>query len=233
MQNRAAFAFSLVMMASLHVYMLNAVTVPKQIITVKPQKKVSPVINLQQVVIKKPEPIMEPVVEETVPEPPKPVVEKVIPAPPPVIKKKAMQKMVKKKKKKKIVKKKENKRKKLSKKIERNVSKTASKMQCSAPKQKAIKNAYLAKVRRTIEQHKKYPRTAKRMRQQGVVYVKFTISRNGKVHHIRLVKKCLHSKLNKAALKILKEIGAFAPIPKELKESTLSLTVPIRYKILH
>ena len=71
------------------------------------------------------------------------------------------------------------------------------------------------------------------MKQQGTAYVKFTISSNGKIRHIGLAKKCPFSKLNKAALNILKKIGAFAPIPKELNETYLSLTVPIKYKILN
>ena len=71
------------------------------------------------------------------------------------------------------------------------------------------------------------------MKQQGVVYVKFTISSNGSIKHIALAKRSSYAKLNKAALKILKNIGAFAAIPRELGEKYLSLTVPIRYKIIH
>ena len=244
MKHKLLFVFALGVTVALHAYVLQTTKVKQDVIAVKPQKKVSPIIHLQRVAIKKPEPVVEPV-QEVVPEPPKPVVEEVLVVPPKVIKKKAIQKVLKKvKKKKKIIKKIVKKKKvrtkrKLSKKKTKKKSKTkkvakvSSKAKRSAPKQKAIKNAYLAKIRRIIEQHKKYPKSAKRMRQQGTAYVKFNISSNGKVRHISLAKKCPFSKLNKAALKILKNIGTFAPIPKEMGVNYLSLTIPIKYQILN
>ncbi|WP_294959330.1 energy transducer TonB [Sulfurovum sp.] len=197
-----------------------------QIVTVKPQAKVSPIIQLRHVVIKKPEPIptVEPVKKEVHPEPPKPVVEEVAVLPK-KIEKKAIQKVLKKK----VLKKKRT-RKKVAKK---KVLKSVPRQKRSSPKQKAIKNHYLAKVRSTIEHRKKYPRSAKRLRQQGVVSIRFTIYKDGHIGAIALMKKSSYTKLNQAAINILKRIGAFAPIPKELAKSTLSLTVPIRYKILN
>ncbi len=229
MQNKTVFVFSLLAIVSLHIYMLRTVSIPKQIVTVKPQKKVSTIINLQRVSIKEPESIV-----KVVPEPPKPVVEEVVVLPPKVIKKKALRKVVKKVNK--TVKRKAVKKKKIVKKKKtkiRKVAKTTSKTHRSAPKQKAIKNAYLAKIRRIIEQHKRYPKGAKRMKQQGTAYIKFSISADGTVHHIGLAKKCPFTKLNKAALKILQNIGKFDAIPTTIGKSHLSLTIPIAYKILN
>lgn len=233
MKNKLLFTFALITIALLHDYILNSIKVKENMVAVKPQKKVSPIINLQRVAIKKPEPIVEPVVEE-VPEPPQPVVKEII-VPPKKIKKKAIKKVVKKKINKKIVKKVvKKKKKKVAKKQKtkkQKIAKKPSRMQRSAPKSKAIKNAYLAKVRRTIERRKKYPKAAKRMRQQGTAYIKFTISSNGSIKHVKLSKSCPYAKLNKAALNILKKIGSFGPIPKELGKKYLTLTVPIKYKI--
>ena len=226
MKNKIIFAFALITTGLLHSYVLNSVKLKQHVIAVKPQKKVSSIINLQRVAIKKQEPIVQPAMEEVLPEPPKPVVEEVVVVPP---KKKKVKKKVAKKK---VVKKKKVIKTKKSSKPKR-VAKMSSKAQLSSPKQKAIKDHYLSKVRRMIEQRKKYPHAAKRLRQQGVVYVKFTISQDGTIRHIGLVKKSRHEKLNKAALSILKKIGAFAPIPKELGERYLSVTVPIKYKILN
>lgn len=224
MKHKIIFIFTFIAIGLLHAYILSDVKLKQQMVAVKPQKKVSPVINLQRVVIKVPEPVVEPVMEEVVPEPPKPVVEEVVVVPPKMIKKEEIQK---------VKKKKRVKEKRVAKKKRKRVVKKRSKAQLSAPKQKVIKAHYLAKVRRVIEQHKKYPRAAKRMRQQGIAYVKFTINMDGTIRHISLAKKCRHAKLNRAALDILKKIGAFAPIPKELGERYLSLTVPIKYKILN
>ncbi len=234
MNNKITFTFTFVTIGLLHAYVLNSVTLEKKIIAVEPQKKVSTVINLQRVAVRTPEPVAKSVVEEVLPEPPKPVVEEVVVVTPKKIEKKAIKKVVKKKKiaKKKVTKKKVAKKKKKTTKPKK-VAKQTSKAQRSSPKQKSIKNHYLAKVRKMIEQRKKYPKAAKRMRQEGVVKVKFTIGKNGVIRNIRLAGKCSYMKLNKAAMKILKKIRAFAPIPKELSERYLSLTVPIRYKILN
>ena len=221
MNHKIIFTFTFVTIGLLHAYVLSSVTLKENMIAVEPQKKVSSVINLQRVLINTSEPMIEPVTE-VLPEPPKPVVEEVVVPIPKKIKKKAVKKVQKKK----IVKKKKSTK-------AKKAAKQRSKSQLSSPKRKAIKNAYLAKVRRTIEQCKKYPKAAKRMRQEGVVKVHFTIGKNGGIRNIRLVGKCPYAKLNKAAMKILQEIASFAPIPKELDERYLSLTVPVRYKILN
>ena len=248
MQNRSLFLFSFIAITVLQGYVLQKVKIKDQMIAVKPQTKVSPIIRLRHVVIKKPKllPKVEPIKEEMHPKPPKPVVKKVVTIPK-KIKKKTIKKIIKKKKvikKKRIIKKATKKpinkkaptiksvatKKKVPK---EKIQKRIPRLQSSSPKQKTIKNNYLAKVRSTIEHRKKYPRTAKRLRQQGVVIIGFTIYKNGHIGDIKLVKKSSYAKLNHAAIKILKRIGAFSPIPKDFRESSISLTVPIRYKILN
>lgn len=228
MNDKVLFPLSLLVIALLHVYILSTINVKP--VVVKVQNKVSPIINMQHVVIKEPEPIVEPVVEEVVPEPPEPVVEEVI-VPPKKIKKKAIKKVVKKK----VVKKKKVKKKKVKKKNvkKKKVLKKRTARQASSPQQKSIKNAYLSKIRRSIERRKKYPKSAKRAKQQGTVRVRFTINANGSIRNISLVGGTPYAKLNKAAFKILRRIGSFAPIPKELGKRSLTVTVPIRYKILN
>lgn len=251
MKNKVTFALAFMMTILLHSYVLNTTQIKQTLVTVQPQKKVSPIINLQRVVLKQ-EPVVEPIVEpvvkkEVLPELPEPVVEPIV-VPPKKIKKKALKKVVKKPKilkkkikkkkviKKKIVKKKKKiKKKRLVKKVTKKtkVSKKASITKRSSPKQKAMKRSYLAKIRSIIEKKKKYPRAAKRMKQEGVVSVHFTISKNGQIKQLRLAKKCPYAKLNKAAMHILKKIGSFPPIPHHMDKSYLSLTIPIRYQILN
>ena len=97
--HKLLFVLTLILTVALHAYVLQTTKVKQNIIAVKPQKKVSPIIHLQRVTIKKSEPVVEPV-QEVIPEPPKPVVEEVLVVPPKVIKKKAVQKVLKKVKKK-------------------------------------------------------------------------------------------------------------------------------------
>lgn len=231
MKNKLLFSFAFVATIVLHAYVLQTSQITQNILTVEPQKKVSTIINLQRVAIKTPPPA-----KEVLPPPPEPMVEEILSPMPKKIKKNALEKV----KKKKVVKKKSPKKKKVKKKKNtkekkrkppKKVQRVASKSQLSSPKKKALKNTYLSQVRKKIEQYKTYPRIAKRMKQQGTAHVKFTISSNGKIRHISLAKKCPYKKLNQAAVSILKQIGSFSPIPKELEETYFSLTVPITYKI--
>jgi protein TonB len=102
----------------------------------------------------------------------------------------------------------------------------------ASPKQKQIKNTYISHVKRLIHQKKRYPRLAKRMGHEGTVKIAFTIQANGSIVEARVLSGSGHQRLDKAALKILKSIGRFPPIPKEVGDSTLSITLPIRYKLI-
>ncbi|MEA2047127.1 MAG: TonB family protein [Campylobacterota bacterium] len=219
MKYKAVFIISFLIVTFIHAYILHSKVEPRVVKRFfPPVDKVSPIINLQQVSIKEPEPIVEaepkpePIVEPEVTKP-EPIIEKAIPTP----KKKKI------KKKKKVVKKKRHKKKR--------VNKQTSSSQISAPKRKAIKDTYLAKVRRVIEGKKKYPKISKRRREEGTVYIQFTINKNGNIINIVLKKKSRYTKLNQAAMKILKEIGSFPSIPKEISKSSLTITVPIKYNI--
>ena len=96
MKNKLLFTFALVTIVVLHAYVLHTAKIKPVMIAVKPQEKVSPIINLQRVAIKTPKPIVEPV-KEVHPEPPELVVKEVLVVPPKVIKKKVIKKVVKKK----------------------------------------------------------------------------------------------------------------------------------------
>lgn len=207
MNYKAGFIVSFFIVALMHFYVLNYELNKKAVKIYSPVKKVSNVINLQQVSIKEPEPIIEPEVKKMEPKP-EPIVEKVIPIP--VEKKKPIKKKVTKKKK---------------------MVKKSSVMKISGPKQRAIKDNYYSQVRREIEKKKKYPNVSLRRKEEGTVYIKFTINKNGSIRDIKVTERSRYKRLNQAAVKILKEIGSFPSIPKELGKNYLLLTVPIKYNI--
>lgn len=225
MINKIIFTFTFVAVGLLHAYVLSVAKINQNAIALEPQKKVSSVINLQRVAIKTPEPVVEPVKEEVLPQPPEPVIEEVVVIPPKIVEKKMIKKVVKKKvtKKKKVVKKKKKPEK---------IAKRSSKAQLSSPKRKRIKNSYLSKVKRTIEQRKRYPKAAKRLKQEGSVTVRFTILGNGRIKNITLLAGSKYKKLNRAAIKTIERIVSFGPIPKELNEKSMVVTLPIKYEIL-
>lgn len=97
----------------------------------------------------------------------------------------------------------------------------------------SIKNEYLLKLRALIEVHKKYPKRAKRLNQQGKVIVAFKINKNGQISSIKLKSKSRYKRLNNAALDILRKIVRFEPIPDELEKTQWTINIPISYFILN
>lgn len=155
----------------------------------KPQDKVmhlSLATFVPEVIPPAEEPVEEEVIEEPEPEPiikEKPIVEKVIPEPvvpkiipKPVIKKVEKKPVVKKKKKKK--------KKKVRKKAPPKTTKGLKRAGSGIRNNPAKKNRFLKKIRRKINQHKSYPKIAKRRGMQGTVKIRFTILANGNVGHI-------------------------------------------------
>jgi TonB family protein len=95
----------------------------------------------------------------------------------------------------------------------------------------SIKARYLYELRQVIDSHKQYPRSARRLRQEGVVTVGFRIGRNGQLSEVKVLKKCPFWRLNEAAMETVKSIGAFPPLPQEIQKESWELSVPIRFEI--
>lgn len=139
-------------------------------------EKEEPVV--EEETIEEPEPVVEekPVPEKIIPEPIEP---KIIPKSKPIVEK--IEKKL-------LVTKKTVKKKKVKKKVRKKApAKTTKGLKQTGTAQKndsAKKSQFLAKVRRKINQHKSYPKIAKRRGMQGVVKVRFTILASGNVGHI-------------------------------------------------
>ena len=249
MEYKKSFLVIFALIISAHIYLFAELKMEEKKIVVAPEPTNNSVqIKLNKVVIKKQEVKPKPKIEEV-----KKVVKKEI------IKKnlaktkskniiKKTKKIVKKKKKvvkKKIVKKKvkepakevlKEKPKKVFKEVvkQQNISQKSEKKEKEVSKEvlNSVKNNYLLKLKRLIEKNKKYPKSAKRLKQMGKVYLSFTISKNGDIVNVRISKNSKYKRLNKAALEILSNIKRFEPIPKELKKSTWDITVPVVYKIV-
>ncbi|MBA1420292.1 MAG: energy transducer TonB [Epsilonproteobacteria bacterium] len=161
-----------------------------------------------------PEPVIEKeVVKEVVLEP---IVEKVTPK---VVKKPAKKKLVKKKVQKKIkTKKKKKKKKKTS-------HKQASKQQNHSSK--AEKNKFWNALRRKIDNHKFYPRIAKKRGMEGTVKVKFTILANGRVGNITVKGPKIFHHSAKNAVKSAFPINA-RKVPISLPTS---INITLRYQM--
>ncbi len=231
MYSKLGFILTLILVIVLHDFFLKRLRVKESSVALPVKAKIAKTINIQQVVIKKPPP---PVVKEVVRE----VVPEVVPIP--VVEKKVIKKVVKK-------------RKKVKKRVKKVKKKFVPKKEpevevvpvpeivepvvpevprISTARLAQVKESYLSRVRMVIESHKKYPRISKRLRQEGVVNVEFTIQKSGKIRSARVKQGCKYQKLNQAAVAIFDEIGSFEPIPDEIERSSWKISVPVAYKIL-
>lgn len=233
MENKKSLLVILTLTISAHLLLFANLKVTEEVeLPTEPPAQVTK-INLQNVVLKKPEPVVEPVIEKPVEIKPLPKTES--------------------KNKIKQVKKKEHhkKEKKVEKKVEKKIEeikevkqeiKEVVPLESSSdiksvekdidPSLKdALENEYLAKIRMLIEKNKIYPKSAKRLNQMGKVHVCFVVSKDGQIKNVRIVKKSSFEKLDEAAIEILTKISNFEPIPEKLNKNSWEITVPIVYQI--
>ena len=233
MENKKSFVIIFTSIISAHLLLFANLIVEEKVVL--PQNTAAPKIpniNLKNVVLKKPEPVVEKVVEKPI---------EVI-KPLPLTKSKNIVKHEEKIKK--HVKK--DKPKKLEEKpvekveIVENVEEIKPQVQKEVVQTQkpvdldqiqALENEYLSKLRRLIEENKTYPRAAKRLNQMGKVHISFVISKDGQIRNAKIVRDSNYERLNDAALEILSKIEKFEPIPEKLNKNSWEITVPIIYEI--
>ena len=93
-----------------------------------------------------------------------------------------------------------------------------------------IKADYARQLKSYIERNKFYPRLALKMNQVGVVKIRLEIAPSGVFKEVKLIQTCAYETLNKAALKLIKDLKGFKPLPENFKEDT-GFIVPIAYEI--
>ncbi|QKF66151.1 energy transduction protein TonB [Arcobacter venerupis] len=229
MENKKSLLVILTLTISAHLLLFANLKVEEEVEQqAKPLPQITK-INLQNVVIKKPEPVVEPIVE-------KPVEIKPLPKTESTNKIKEVKKKDFPKKEKKVEKKIEE-----IKEVKQEINNAVPQMNTSDIKsvekdidpslKDALENEYLAKIRMIIEKNKIYPKSAKRLNQMGKVNVCFVISKDGHIQDIKVVKKSSFERLDEAAIEILTKINSFEPIPEKLNKNSWEITVPIVYQI--
>ncbi|MBU0923884.1 energy transducer TonB [bacterium] len=242
MENKKSLLIIFTLIISAHLLLFANIIVEEKVIVAqnKPAVNISK-INLQNIVIKKPEPKVEPIIEKVIEKPLE------IIKPIPKTQSKNIIKEEKKKEKKPEVKKKihekplkkveEVKEQKEIKEIEPQVLEQSTQKSIQkeeivdSSKIEALENEYLSKLRYLIEKNKIYPSSAKRLNQRGKVHLFFVISKDGQIKNVKIVKDSNFKRLNEAALEILSKINKFEPIPEKLNKNSWEITVPIIYEI--
>ena len=93
------------------------------------------------------------------------------------------------------------------------------------------KDRYYAELAAWLERHKRYPSQARKMRQEGIVRVRFVIDRSGKVLSHRIETSSGHTALDRAASELLRRSSPMPPIPASMNRSRLEIVVPIAYRL--
>lgn len=90
---------------------------------------------------------------------------------------------------------------------------------------------YIQSIVNLIEKNKQYPKRARTLGQEGTVVLKIDIDHTGAVTMIKVTESPPFELLISAAKEIIKKISKFPPIPAEVNLKTLSLSLPIHFKL--
>lgn len=90
---------------------------------------------------------------------------------------------------------------------------------------------YLARLMTHLEAHKDYPRPAQEAHIQGVVQVRFTMDRQGRVLSFAIQKSSGVPLLDRGAQNTVMEAAPLPPMPPDFPGATLTLTLPIDFHI--
>ncbi|MBR2817045.1 MAG: energy transducer TonB, partial [Reyranella sp.] len=82
---------------------------------------------------------------------------------------------------------------------------------------------------RHLERHKRYPSEAQRARQEGVTYVRFTMSRDGRVLAARIERASGVAALDQEGLELLQRAQPLPALPSDQPGESLEIVVPIQF----
>jgi len=95
----------------------------------------------------------------------------------------------------------------------------------------SAKNAYSNKLGRAFAKHKYYPKMAERRGQQGTVVVTIEMDGKGNVLSVFVSKSSGYASLDKSALRVVKKASPLPRPPAVLLGDTITITVPLGYKL--
>lgn len=93
-------------------------------------------------------------------------------------------------------------------------------------------SAYKAELRAMIDKNKFYPVLSKRLGQTGTVVIAFTLLKDGNIVDIRIAKPSQYDRLNDSALEAVKKVERFKPLPQEVADGKMDITVPVNFKTI-
>jgi protein TonB len=101
----------------------------------------------------------------------------------------------------------------------------------SDPRARQQEADYFALVSAHLNRRKTYPVEARRARQQGVVTVRFTVDRQGRVSDVSIRRSSGHELLDSATLDLVQRVAPLPPMPASMPRDRITLSLPIDYSL--
>ncbi|GGC43282.1 hypothetical protein GCM10011371_33410 [Novosphingobium marinum] len=99
------------------------------------------------------------------------------------------------------------------------------------PKAKAAEADYFSLVSAHLNRKKKYPSEAQKAMQQGIVTVRFTVSRDGGVSGVSIKRGSGHELLDQATIDLMQRVAPLPKFPKSMTRDRVTLSLPIDYSL--
>jgi protein TonB len=115
-------------------------------------------------------------------------------------------------------------------KAERQASLTPSSAPAGATSAAALAS-YNQLVAAHLQRFKQYPSSAKAAGEQGTSRLSFTLGRSGQVLGSRLAGSSGHPSLDGETLAMVRRAQPFPPMPPELKQASMSFSIPVQFTI--
>jgi TonB family protein len=90
---------------------------------------------------------------------------------------------------------------------------------------------YKDAIRQKIESYRRYPRSARKNKIEGISTVTFVVLANGATRNIKLKGSSGYSMLDEEALKTIKRAEPFPPIPESIKTGSITMEVSIVFSL--
>lgn len=90
---------------------------------------------------------------------------------------------------------------------------------------------YIRNIQERISEALIYPEGAKEAGLEAELKLSLHLSRKGDLLNVRIVKSSGYSLLDKAAIRIVKELSPYKPFPSQITEKELWIDIPVKYKM--
>lgn len=94
----------------------------------------------------------------------------------------------------------------------------------------AAKGRYAGQISAWLNRNKQYPTQARQRRHQGLVTVRFTVGRDGRVLSSSIVRSSGHATLDDEVRALMRR-GRMPRMPAAMKQARITMTVPIRFRL--